>query len=160
MKYDLKGRRTSLGLTQAQVSRISGISVPLIQKLEYGDGNPSLDTLRKLGQALGFEVKIEPTKPNWPLLIKAGIPLTGYPTYESEVTLYALLIEFTNAWREDLDSRHREALAAMLLSLQTHYPSVWKRHFSGFTWEDLPELHSGRVLKLSRLCLAKLQHIL
>lgn len=156
MRFDLKEMRAELGFTQAELSRLSGLSLPLIQKLEYGEGNPSLETLHKLGRVLGFEVKLTSCKPDWSVLVKAGVPLHGYAPYVGKVSLHRLLVEFKNAWSSELDQRHREALAALLLSLQTHYPSVWKRHFSRFNW---PGVDEGRILKLSRLCFDGLQEI-
>lgn len=56
--YILKKRRETLSLLQPQLSEISGISVRTIQLIEQGKGNPSLDTLIKITDALGLSIKI------------------------------------------------------------------------------------------------------
>ena len=48
----LRARRNELGLTLAQVADRSGLSLPYISNLERGRGNPTLDALTKLAQAL------------------------------------------------------------------------------------------------------------
>lgn len=54
----LKKRRETLSLLQPQLSEISGVSVRTIQFVEQGKGNPSLDTLIKITDALGLRIKI------------------------------------------------------------------------------------------------------
>lgn len=52
-------RRQVLGITQEQLSQLSGVGIKTIYKLEQGIGNPSLDTLEKLLEALGLELAIK-----------------------------------------------------------------------------------------------------
>ena len=52
----LRARRTDLGLTLAQVRDRSGLSLPYISNLERDRGNPTLDALRSLADALGATV--------------------------------------------------------------------------------------------------------
>jgi predicted transcriptional regulator len=51
--------RKETGLTQQGLSDRSGIHQGDISKLERGNANPSLKTLRKLADALGKNLKIE-----------------------------------------------------------------------------------------------------
>ncbi len=52
----LRARRTALGLTLAQVAEMSGLSLPYVSNLERGRGNPTLDALHSLAEALGQSV--------------------------------------------------------------------------------------------------------
>ena len=50
--------RTEMGITQKQLSDLSGITQTEISKIENGNANPSLKTLKKLASAMGKKVKI------------------------------------------------------------------------------------------------------
>jgi transcriptional regulator with XRE-family HTH domain len=55
--YDIiKDRRALLNITQQDLSDISGVSLRTIKAIEKGNGNPSIDTLRKIADALGLEL--------------------------------------------------------------------------------------------------------
>ena len=47
------------GLTQKQLSKKTGITQPDISKLENGNANPSIRTLKRLAHAMGMKLKIE-----------------------------------------------------------------------------------------------------
>ncbi|MCL2426577.1 MAG: helix-turn-helix domain-containing protein [Oscillospiraceae bacterium] len=51
--------RISSGLTQKQISERSGIAQGDISKLENGNGNPSLKTLKRLANAMNMKLKVE-----------------------------------------------------------------------------------------------------
>ncbi len=46
-------------LTQKQLAEITGIAQADISRLENGNANPSLDTLKRLAAGLGMAVKLE-----------------------------------------------------------------------------------------------------
>ena len=48
----LRARRTELGLTLANVAERAGLSLPYVSNLERGRGNPTMDVLRALANAL------------------------------------------------------------------------------------------------------------
>ncbi len=50
--------RTETGITKKQLSDLSGITQAEISKIENGNANPSLKTLKKLASAMGKKVKI------------------------------------------------------------------------------------------------------
>jgi transcriptional regulator with XRE-family HTH domain len=52
----LRERREVLGLLQAQLSTLSGVSTRTIQLVEQGKGNPSLETLVQLTDPLGLRL--------------------------------------------------------------------------------------------------------
>jgi len=51
--------RKVVGLTQKQLSERTGIAQSDISKLENGDGNPSLRTLKRLAGAMDMNLKLE-----------------------------------------------------------------------------------------------------
>jgi transcriptional regulator with XRE-family HTH domain len=55
----LKRRREILGVTQRHLSEMSGISLRALAALESGKSNPTLETLSKLAEVLGMELKLE-----------------------------------------------------------------------------------------------------
>lgn len=50
--------RTKRGWTQAQLAEAVGSRQPVISRLERGEGNPSLKTLRKIAHALDLSLQI------------------------------------------------------------------------------------------------------
>lgn len=61
----LQAHRQQHNQSLGELSRISGLSKTSLARLEAGDGNPSLETLWRLGHALGFSIGqlIEPPEP-------------------------------------------------------------------------------------------------
>lgn len=51
--------RAEAGLTQKELSAKTGIYQADISKMERGNGNPSLRTLKRLAEGLGMKLKIE-----------------------------------------------------------------------------------------------------
>jgi len=51
--------RKNAGLTQKQLSERTGIAQSDISKLENGDANPSLKTLKRLASAMDMTLKVE-----------------------------------------------------------------------------------------------------
>ena len=49
--------RKEMGLTQKQLSELTGIAQADISKIENGNANPSLKTLQRLAAAMGKKVK-------------------------------------------------------------------------------------------------------
>lgn len=50
--------RQATGLTQRELSERTGIAQSDISKLENGNANPSIRTLKKLAEAMGKQLKI------------------------------------------------------------------------------------------------------
>ena len=55
----LKERREALQVTQEMLADISGVSLRALKQFESGKGNPTLETLTKLSEALGLEVCLQ-----------------------------------------------------------------------------------------------------
>ena len=51
--------RMDADMTQAELSKLTGITQSDISKIETGNGNPSLKTLKKIAHAFGKKLKIE-----------------------------------------------------------------------------------------------------
>jgi y4mF family transcriptional regulator len=55
----LKERREALKITQEHLAELSGVGLRTLKSIESGKGNPTLDTLNKLADVLGLELKLE-----------------------------------------------------------------------------------------------------
>jgi DNA-binding XRE family transcriptional regulator len=51
--------RKKSGLTQKELAEITGIPQSEISRLENGNSNPSLRTLRRLADGMNFKIKVE-----------------------------------------------------------------------------------------------------
>ncbi|MEM7549811.1 MAG: helix-turn-helix domain-containing protein [Bacteroidota bacterium] len=54
----LKDRREVLGVTQEQLADLSGVGLRTLKALESKKSNPTLETLTKLADVLGMELKL------------------------------------------------------------------------------------------------------
>ncbi|MEM9329294.1 MAG: helix-turn-helix transcriptional regulator [Bacteroidota bacterium] len=54
----LKRRRELLGVTQEQLSDLSGVGLRTLKALERNESNPTFETLSKLANVLGLEVRL------------------------------------------------------------------------------------------------------
>jgi len=61
----LKVRRDALQVTQATLADLSGVSLRALKQFESGKGNPTLETLTKLADALGMEVNLQVKSPKF-----------------------------------------------------------------------------------------------
>lgn len=59
----LKSRREELGVTQDNLADLAGVGLRTLKEIESGKGNPTFDTLHKLADVLGMELKLEVKKP-------------------------------------------------------------------------------------------------
>ena len=60
LMIELRRLRKSRGLTQKQLSELTGISQPLISKIESGDTSPQVDTLIKILSAMEMKIEVVP----------------------------------------------------------------------------------------------------
>ncbi len=163
----VKIQRMDLGLTQVELAAQAQIALPTLQQLEAGASNPSLDTLEKLGQVLGFAVVLQPKSCDWSRLIELGLPLMDSVNRSKRSSLLSkeeLIYELRRALTEVEvcdDDRKREAVCALILALSTHYPTFYRRHFGKNRHANVfAQIRSGRVIKLRRLALAKISEYL
>lgn len=52
----IKERRENLQVNQESLARISGVGLRTLKQFESGKGNPTLQTIQKLANALGLEI--------------------------------------------------------------------------------------------------------
>lgn len=57
--HSLIEARNNSNLTQAQLSKLTGIDQSNLSKIETGNGNPSLKTLKKIAKALNTTLEIQ-----------------------------------------------------------------------------------------------------
>jgi len=55
----LRERREALKVTQEHLAELSGVGLRTLKAIESGKGNPTIDTLTKLAEVLGLELKLE-----------------------------------------------------------------------------------------------------
>ena len=58
----IQARRKARKIAQEQLADIAGISPRTLRDIEKGTGNPELETLMKICNVLGMEIKIEVIK--------------------------------------------------------------------------------------------------
>ena len=53
----IRERRKDLKINQAKLAQLSGIGLNSLSRLESGKSNPTLESLQKIADVLGFELK-------------------------------------------------------------------------------------------------------
>ena len=61
VKLELRWMREELGLTQAELAKLAGVSQPAIAQLESPDSNPTIDTLNRVSRAMGAQIDFQPS---------------------------------------------------------------------------------------------------
>ncbi len=56
LKDTIKKRRENLQVTQETLAELSGVGLRTLKQFESGKGNPTLLTIQKLADVLGFEL--------------------------------------------------------------------------------------------------------
>ncbi len=59
----IKKRREILGVTQQDLAELSGVGLRTLKALESGKSNPTFETLNKLAEVLGMELKLKVKQP-------------------------------------------------------------------------------------------------
>lgn len=65
----VRDKKKCLNITQNDLAEITGIGLRTIKNIESGKGNPTLNTLNKIFEALGMELIVRSVKVN----IKPGM---------------------------------------------------------------------------------------
>jgi transcriptional regulator with XRE-family HTH domain/predicted RNase H-like HicB family nuclease len=61
VKLELRWMREDLGLTQAELAELAGVSQPAIAQLESPDSNPTINTLNRVARAMGAQIDFHPS---------------------------------------------------------------------------------------------------
>lgn len=163
----LKHRRLEMGLSQVALAAESGVSLPSIQLIEAGRGNPSWETLEKLFHVVELSVRIDPIPFSIEEGVKLGLPLSSDTVAFSNTSDAQDLVSYLRKAALYLKStrielRLGEAIRALILALLTHYPGFLKKHFSRDFLKSLneqvkvPSHQKGRLIKLQRMARARL----
>jgi transcriptional regulator with XRE-family HTH domain len=173
LNESLKTRRELFGLTQVELAHASGVSLPSIQNLEAGKGNPSMQTLEPLLRALGMELEIRSQGADWAVLAELGLPLTAPSRSrhaararrdpETLVRHLALAAaELAEPGEAPDRERKREAVEATLLAIQHHFPSFYEKRCKRVPAlrNVFPTEVTGRLIKLKRQALASVAEYL
>jgi len=59
----IKKRREILGVTQQGLAELSGVGLRTLKALESDKSNPTFETLNKLAEVLGMELKLKVKQP-------------------------------------------------------------------------------------------------
>lgn len=59
----LAARRKTLGISQNDLSEMSGVSLATIKNIERGVGNPSFETVERILSVLGMEILFKVRNP-------------------------------------------------------------------------------------------------
>jgi len=51
-------RRDTLGISQARLAKLSGVSIHTLSNIETGKENVTLDVLMRIASTIGYEVRI------------------------------------------------------------------------------------------------------
>ena len=58
----IKERRETLRISQERLAELSGVGLRTLKHFESGKGNPTVNTLEKIADVLGMELKLEVKK--------------------------------------------------------------------------------------------------
>lgn len=157
----IKTHREQLGLTQAKLSQLSGISLPTIQNIEGGRANPEMETIDHLVKALGIELQFSTKKADWDFLSVCGVPLLNLKSISEICSKEKFVSEMRLALLEcgySSDERKLKAMGATLLALKTHFPTVYGELSCAKIAPTL--LKKSGTLKLRRIALDRLSRFL
>ncbi len=156
----VRKRRNQLGLTQSDLSRLSGISVATIQNLEAGIANPSFESLTALLSALELELHVSSIPVKWDFLAICGLPIFQVEDFSEPPDPLKMAKELCKAIEPSIlneNSRVRDAIQALLIAVKIHYPKVFRQYFNDKKFDAiLKRAFDGRVIKLEKIALAKL----
>jgi len=166
----LKEKRRSLGLTQTQLAARAGVSLPTIQNLESGRGNPTLNLLEKVSSVLGYDLEIVSKEPDWALLQAAGLPIEIRPVVKAISPhpkelfhhLFLAVDWFERQKKTEKSKRLEEVVAALIWAIEHHYPSFYIYFLKYPKIEHFLSQYpkKGRILKFMRMAAAGLTEIL
>ncbi len=162
----IRSLRQQQNITQVDLAKLSGASLPTIQNIEAGKGNPTLDVLQKILSALNATLSIESAMPRWDLLASLGVPILQTQDFivleKSEARLLKELRPALSLSLQQLSDRERDALYATYLALQTHFPETFKRlHLKSARMTQLSKATDpARILKLRRIAIRNLSEYL
>jgi transcriptional regulator with XRE-family HTH domain len=130
----LRALRAASGRTVATVATEAGLSVPYVANLENGRGNPTVDALSRIAQALGTRATID--------FVTEDTAQTGTNTAALPAALPAALVRLGRGsrFRRDIQliaealSEEPTALAARVLDVLARFAEVAGRDLGESDW--------------------------
>jgi transcriptional regulator with XRE-family HTH domain len=165
----IKTQRHKKKLTQMQLAVQAKVSLPTIQNLESGKGNPTLSLLTKVCAPLDLSIEPSSEEPDWGLLVRCGLPLGGSPLDASTkisstpLTPQRLAEHIHKALKSvRIKKRIQEALASFIWAIQKEYASFYAYSLATPQVEAFLKKHplKGRIIKLKRMTSERLSFIL
>ena len=153
------------GWTQETLARKSGVSIPMIQLIEAGKTNASLNTVVQLAEVLDIECTL---KAKGLLSERLAVFFGLISTSEIESRMFLnpasllQLCENHSAELTQVDLRLKEAVEAILLCIVEYYPSFGKQILKNKVMKSLYHQMkiTGRIIKMKRIALPKLIEIM
>lgn len=165
--FNIALKRHQVGLSQSKLAHEAGVSLPTIQNLEAGKGNPTLDVLEKVARALGESIEWLTPPIDWEEGSWLGIPLlggkrrfTGFP--HPDRLVHFLRRTFQNLKTVPLQERELQALGALLMALKQHFHRFYRDRVKSEVAEEILSRveDDPKVLKLRRIALSRLAEYL
>ncbi len=160
MIVELKQLRHDFKLSQVELAQESGVSLPTIQKIESGQGNPTLEVMEKIFSVLGLQLQVHCPEVSIDRAIAFGVPLTGKKDPSVILNKNTLRME-SRKWIQQWTSgkfneREEDALIAFYLALKNHFPDFYHQSIATPAIEKLLNTKSidGRIIKLYRIALS------
>lgn len=155
----IRNHRKEVGWTQTELAQKSNCSLATIQNIEANRANPEIQTLERILNSLGCELKVTPKSIQldyWPSL---GLPLMIEKARPVRPTPELLLEQgqMISARLESItEERLRTAFVSFFEAIRSHYPSVYSR--MGDQIHQWAQKHSARDYrpKLRRIALERL----
>ena len=158
-------KRKDLGLSQVALSVRSGVSLPTLQRIESGKGNPSLAILESLVSALDLELSCNELSIDWDELAAYGLPLHSREIRHVRKTrenFFTAMVRACSLFEQERHlpdfARKKEALIGTLLALKLHYAGLYKElcRRCPMVEQLFQDTIEGRHIKLKRLALAQI----
>src|SRR3989344_3325283 len=152
----IKEQRKVRVYTKMKLAVLAGVSLPTIQNLESGKGNPTLELLEKIGGPLNTSFEYVSQEPNWGLLEQCGLPISlkQEKRAKTKVTPLELASQLKLAIHfcehKKTEERLKEALASLTWAIQHHYPTYYSYCLESTETKTLFMKYplKGRLLKL------------
>jgi transcriptional regulator with XRE-family HTH domain len=157
---EVKIQRRLNGISQAKLAASSGVSLPMIQLIEAGKANPSLDLMEKLNQTLGLKLSLNHAHTrSEALLVHLGLirKSSRMPKIKLSAENFSFWIkECQREMLTDIDPRLKDAFAGVLLCIAEYFPTFAKKlHL------HIEKMHiDGRTIKFKRIALPPIIEIL
>lgn len=116
----LRARRVELGRTLAEVAEQSGLSLPYVSNLERGRGNPTLEALESLAQALDLPLAslVGDEGPIEPLSVVLAAAPPSLRQFSRSTDFLEAVQELSERQGESVDTMRQKLLLGMASSPQ------------------------------------------